>query len=90
MLFRSLSDVLVKVLISTDGTDANSFEIGQMTTMDTSAAAYDWGIAVFADDNNEFHVQTGQGGIEFLTDAGANWLISTQAWYYKIKVYKRK
>ena len=78
-----LSDLLVRVLISTDGTDANSFEIQQATSTSNSL-----GVMTYAVDNDNVLVQTGSIGVIRLTGAGVSDGITTDDWYYKIKVYK--
>ena len=77
-----LSDLIVKVFISTDGTDANSFEITQ------SERATHYGVTVNAVDNNNILLQTGSSGITYLNSSGTVVGINSQDWYYKIKVYK--
>ncbi len=80
-----LSDLLVRVLISTDGTDANSFEIhfGSSTTNSL-------GITVYQVDSNNIKVQTGLAGIYQLNDSGSVVLIDTENWWYKIVVKRIK
>jgi hypothetical protein len=84
-----LSELLVKVLISTDGTDANSFEVIQADDNTT-----DYGCTIYYVDDDNILVQTGNGGIAFVSDgaivgsAGSVYRIDTESWYYKIKVWK--
>lgn len=80
-----LSDLLVKVLISTDGTDANSFEILNWNNASTD----DIGVNIFQVDNDNFKVQTGASGLAYNRDSdGSGIIIDTEDWYYKIKVYR--
>jgi len=82
-----LSELLIKVLFSTDGTDNNSFEI-QLNAMDNAAAAGRcYGISVYQIDNNNIKIQTGVDGIVNVADDGTREFITTQNWYYKIKVW---
>ena len=81
-----LSDLLVKILISTDGTDANSFVIG--TAAYTSSSTIVENFEVHAVDNNNIKIQTAVGGIFHLEDDGTQTVIDTEAWYYKIKIWK--
>ena len=78
-----LSELLVKVFISTDGTDANSFEI--LPISDTAA---DFGATIFQVDLNNIKVQTNGNGPIYCNDAGTNVQIDTENWYYKIKVWR--
>ena len=81
-----LSELIVKALISTDGTDANSFEAMDFMA---DAAVANYGYQVLAVDNDNIKVQTGNGGLLQAADAtGFAVVIDTEAWYYKIKVYK--
>jgi hypothetical protein len=77
-----LSKLLVKLFISTDGTDANSFEV---TLYGGTAANY--GITVYEVDNNNIRVQTAAAGIIYIDDASAHQIIDTENWYYKVKVW---
>ena len=78
-----LPDLLVKVFVSTDGTDANSYELPLMTDVGS-----DIGITVFQVDLNNVKVQTGSGGAGGVTsDAGAMATLDTEAYYYKVKVW---
>lgn len=79
-----LSDILVKVLYSTDGTDANSFEM--VDTRTTSSLKH--GVVVFQVDSNNIKVQTATGGVLTILDNGLTYTINTDDWYYKIVVYK--
>ncbi len=82
-----LSDLLVKVLISTDGTDANSFEI--MTGVsDINSPGFSSGLTIYQGDNNNITVQTGVHGIVYLDGSGGTQVLDTEDWFYKIKVYK--
>ncbi len=82
-----LSDLLVKVLVSTDGTDANSFEaINEGFTSTT--AGFDYGITAFQVDTNNIKIQTGNEGILYAQDSGTMNSVNTEDWYYKIKVFK--
>ncbi len=81
-----LSDLLVKVLISTDGTDANSFEMGHAVHYD---GTIDTGITIFNIDNNNIRVQTGSLGFKYNQDSnGAIVTIAAQDWYYEINIWK--
>ena len=82
-----LTELSVKVFISTDGTDANSFEVPQMTR-DTDAGGYISGTTIYYIDDDNIKVQTGLHGLQKVNDNGAHTQIDTEAWYYKIKVWK--
>jgi len=77
-----LCELLVKLFISTDGTDANSFEVYPDTSSGT-----DYGWKVFAVDNNNVKIQTATGGLRDLSDAGVGSTIDTENWYYRVKVW---
>ncbi|KKK71198.1 hypothetical protein LCGC14_2916320 [marine sediment metagenome] len=83
-LSSPLSDLLVKVLISTDGTDANSFEIAGVThSLDSGGLTY------FPVDANNFVIQTGANGIIYVRNAdGVAVLFNSESWHYRIKVWK--
>jgi hypothetical protein len=80
-----LPNLLVKLFVSTDGTDANSFEVA--SAGNDSAAGSDWGVTFYAVDNNNIIVQTGLDGIIFVNSAGSNTGLDTENYYYKVKVY---
>ncbi len=77
-----LSDLLVKVLISTDGTDANSFEISNFNRGGSL------GLTIHAVDNNNIKIQSASSGLTYNNDAGTTVTIAAQDWSYKIKVWK--
>lgn len=79
-LGAGLDKLLVKILISTDGTDANSFEVGiQGGTSGNS------GITVFYVDDNTITVQTGSTGLTYHRNSDGNGVtIDVEDWYYKI------
>lgn len=80
-----LSDLLVKVFVSTDGTDANSMEVGQESGGYSAGAEY--GITVYQIDLNSVKVQTGAEGLVYNNDSGTAIAIDTENWYYKIKIW---
>jgi hypothetical protein len=77
-----LSELLVKVLISTDGTDANSFEV---TPIGDSGNE---GLAISQVDENNITIQTGDSGFRSVNSNGLDYTLDTESWYYKIKVWK--
>lgn len=86
-LTANLSDLIVKVLISTDGTDANSFEMSD-TGVDGLGAGTSLGITIYQVDTANITVQTGLQGILYLDAGGTSIIIDTESWYYKVKVWK--
>ncbi len=78
-----LSDLLVKILVSTDGTDTNSFEPVQ------GIANVTFGWEVGQVDVNNILIQTGASGILRKATTGTNTVIDTQNWYYNIAVFKQ-
>lgn len=79
-----ISDLLIKVLISTDGTDANSFEPITMSIDNASPT----GMIIYDVDDDNIKIQTATGGLRIIQDDGSQILLDTENWYYKIKVYK--
>ena len=83
-----LSNLLVRLFVSTDGTDANSFEIANTNYSDQTSGVVCWGITIFAVDNNNIKIQTGSQGLMYNIDAtGAGSSIDTESYYYKVKVW---
>lgn len=82
-----LSELIVKVLISTDGSDGNSLEFN-LSHAD-GVTVFRLGTTVMQVDNNTIRVQTGAEGIGNFNDAdGSVNVINTETWYYKVKVIK--
>lgn len=77
-----LPKLLVKLFVSTDGTDANSFEVKYGETGNTGR-----GFTVFAVDNNNVKIQTGTGGIDYVLDDGTCAAIDIENWYYQVVVW---
>ena len=83
-----LSDLLVKILISTDGTDDNSFEAKYVNVVPANASDITFGILLSQVDSDTLLLQTGTIGIQTLAVNGEYIAINNEDWYYKIKVYK--
>ncbi|KKM99185.1 hypothetical protein LCGC14_1150500, partial [marine sediment metagenome] len=83
-----LSDLMVKVLISTDGTDNNSFEAKYVNVVPANVSDLGFGILLSQVDSNTLLLQTGAIGVQTLTVGGAYTTINIEDYYYKIKVYK--
>ncbi len=82
-----LSNLTVKVLISSDGTDANSFEISDTGFDAAVASLIQVGISIAQVDSNNIRVQTGVDGIIVIANPGGTVAtIDTEDWYYKIVV----
>lgn len=82
-LNQPLANLLVKVFVSTDGTDATSYELAFMTDVGS-----DLGIVAFQVDNNNIKIQTGAGGAGgVMDDSGAVVTFDTENYYYKVKVW---
>ena len=81
----ALSDIIVKVLVSTDGTDTNSFDAGIYSAYDDATG--DVGLTIYQVDNNTITVQTATQGVWYTDNAGAIQRLDTENWYYKIKVW---
>jgi hypothetical protein len=92
----NLSELEVHVLVSTDGTDANSFEVTNSNSYDEDEDSlgvfsfYNVGLTIYQIDVDNIQVQTGYDGLLYQTGGAGPDLISTQDWYYKIVVYSKK
>jgi hypothetical protein len=82
-----LRDLMITVLISTDGTDANSFLVGG-TDVTSASSEYYMGLNIFQVDNNNVKIQTGATGLSALNDSGNFYILDTEDWYYKIVILK--
>ena len=82
-LNANLSDLIVKVFISTDGTEANAFEIG---SVDTTLGVL--GFTIFQTDTNGINIETGTNGMHYINIGGLAIVLAAQSYYYKVKVYK--
>ena len=88
-LNANLSNLIIKVLISTNGTDNNSFELVDASFSFAGVGSNEyWGIIIYQVDSNTIKVQTGKEGIIYLDDAGSFVVLDTESYYYKIKIYK--
>lgn len=83
-----LSNLLVKVFISTDGTDANSFEVSRGSQYDyNNSSVQSYGYDLLQVDDNNILIQTGGNGLNYLSAAGLVTALDTENWYYKVKVW---
>jgi hypothetical protein len=85
-LDTDLSDLIVKFFISTDGTEANAFEILPGENANTTSGVR--GIAIYQVSKSQIKVQTGSEGVRYISDVGSGLTIDTQSWYYQVVVYK--
>ena len=86
-----LAQLLIKVLVSSDGTDANSFEVTPSADAFYVSGNYHYGITIYQVDMNNIKLQTGINGISIVNDApytGYIIQLDTEDWYYKVKVWK--
>lgn len=83
-LNRALYSLHMKLIISSDGTDSNSFEV-----KDSSVGANVHGQTMWYVDADNIKVQTATDGLEHTQDNGANGQIDTEDWYYKVIVEAR-
>lgn len=80
-----LTNLIVKIYVSSDGTEANAIEIpgwiyaGGVTT---------YGVETHAVDNDNLLVQTGASGVDYVQDASGQATLVPNGWRYKIKVYR--
>jgi hypothetical protein len=70
------------LLISTDGTDANGFDIG--TALYSPDAAHRKGFTIYQVDNNNLIIQTATNGLNKVDSDGGETIIVAQNWYYRI------
>ena len=90
-LAANLSDLIVKLFISTDGTEATAFEIGPVQFDNNVPAAEIYGMTYFQVSAVAIKIQTATQGIAyFVTDAGTGQSLNTEAYYYKVVVYRLK
>jgi hypothetical protein len=81
-----LSELVVKFMVSTDGTDNNSFQIEPVS----SGAGDSRGYAIYQVDADNLLVQTGDNGIFYIGSDGAATILDNEDWYYKITVFKNR
>ncbi|MBA7658704.1 hypothetical protein ES703_66663 [subsurface metagenome] len=80
-----LSELIVRMFVSTDGEDWNSFEIGPAPNV-TDTKVY--GIFINELSVNAVNIQTGIDGLVYIVGNGTAFIIAAQNYYYKIKVWK--
>ena len=81
-----LSNLLVKLFLSTDGTDANSFEVAtNIGALSDGGSVH--GVTVYQVDANNIKLQTATNGLIIVQDSGAYLTVDTENWYYKIKAW---
>ena len=86
-LNTNLSDLIIRLFISSDGTENNAIEVVN-TTGGSSSASEMRGTVYTQVDSNNFIIQTGDDGIRHIQADGTPLAIDTENWYYKVKVYK--
>jgi microcystin-dependent protein len=84
-----LPELITRFFISTDGTDANAFEINAESYVPTSlpGSTTSYGLTTFAISDASFKIQTGAQGLVYMNDSGAVQSIITSSWYYRVVVY---
>lgn len=91
-LNAGLSDLIVKIFISSDGTDANAIEVHDYNIIYDLASPQNLsevnGITLYCTGQNSVSFYTGQDGVRYHLTNGASILLSNQTYYYKIVVYK--
>jgi hypothetical protein len=86
-LNADLSELIVKLMVSTAGTDNNCFQI-DFSGFYRDAAAQTWGCTVSQIDKNNLKIQTALQGMQYFNDAGGWVPFSGDDWYYNIKVFR--
>ena len=79
------SDLIIKIIFSTDGTDANSFE-ARIYEHDNATLL---GLTFYGVDNNNIQIQTAAAGIPYIVANGTGAVLDDENWYYKIVVQRR-
>jgi len=87
-LSAPLRNLIVKVFLSTDGTDANSHELLNTGVMYNALGYRGFNYHIYGINDNSFKIQTGDTGLAGLNDDGSYWSIDNEADYYRIVVYK--
>ena len=79
-----LSELIVKVFLSTDATD-NSSRLAEGVSYD---GGDDYGYSIYQLDNNTLTITTGDQGLIFIkTIDGSTQIIDTEDCYYRVKVW---
>jgi hypothetical protein len=84
----NISELIVKVFVSTDGTDNNSFEVGTSNYTDDVSGVLSGGFGIDQVDTNELIIQTGVVGLLYTNSVGNSPYVDTEDWYYKVVVTK--
>ena len=84
-LYTKLTNLDIRFFISTDGTEANSFEINQFE----SNAAAQLGMTYFAVDVDNISIKLGIHGLYYIDSTGASFRIDTEAYYYKVEIVRK-
>lgn len=87
-LNANLSELIVKLFVSTDGTDNNSFEVQVVDLRYSSTGSLIYGYSIFQVDSNNLLLHTGSSGIRYVEDTGGTGILDTDDYYYKVKVWK--
>jgi len=82
-----LSELIVKLFMSSDGTDANGFDILTITETHASTGSQRGIIAQSVGDSS-FKLQTGTNGVDIMNDDGSLTALTSSTYYYRIVVYK--
>lgn len=81
---HSIDELVARLYVSTDGTEANGFEVIGLSMF---GAAADYGYTIYYVDSNTVKLQTCDGGLNYADDNGAIQAITNQDWYYNIVIY---
>jgi hypothetical protein len=82
-----LSELSVRVFVSSDGTEANSRETGLYAAYNNTGPQ-NVGMQLVAIDDDSFTLQTGADGFWYITSTGSFDRIDTESWYYRVVVYR--
>jgi hypothetical protein len=82
----NLSELLNTLIVSTDATENNSFEIFQFELNRATTHGY----TIFQTNTNSLQLQTGGAGIGYVVVGGGSNTLETENWYYKNIVENRR
>ena len=85
-LGKDLTELDVKVVISSDGTDDNSYEIASINLDRTTGGTNYMGYGIAQTDTNNVVIWTLPQGIEIVNEEGSRVIVDTENWYYKVVV----
>ena len=81
----NLRDITLKFVVSTDGTENNSFQLMDMQYDNAVPSNNDYGFTFYQVDTNNVKIQTGSSGMVYVVDAGGGPnSLTNQNYYYNV------